>query len=94
VSEVLSQDSVPRFNIGMKFRYDETRSAWMILGPERLFMPDDHAVEILKLVDGVRSIAAITNDLAARFNAPSEAIAADVTEMLRDLASRGAIRLK
>jgi pyrroloquinoline quinone biosynthesis protein D len=85
-------DSVPRFNAGIKFRHDQVRGAWVLLAPERLFMPDEHAVEILKLVDGVRSIAGITADLAARYDAPSDAITADVVEMLRDLAARGAIR--
>ena len=28
----------------------------MVLGPERLFVPDEQAVEVLKLVDGTRSL--------------------------------------
>jgi pyrroloquinoline quinone biosynthesis protein D len=56
-------------------------------------MPDEHAVEILKLVDGKRDTDAIVADLAARFAAPPEAIRADVDVMLADLAARGAIRL-
>lgn len=87
-------EAVPRFNTGIKFRLDTVRGAWVLLAPERLFMPDEHAVEVLKLVDGVRSIAAITDDLAVRFDAPREAIAADVASMLQDLAARGAIRLQ
>lgn len=84
---------VPRLGNGHKFRYDEVRKAWVLLGPERLFMPDDTAVEVLKLVDGVRTTDAIVEDLAARFNAPPEAIRADVDTMLADLAARGAIKL-
>lgn len=86
--------SVPRFNTGMKFRFDKVRGNWVLLGPERMFVPDEHAVEILKLVDGVRSITAIAGELAARFDAPAEAIASDVVDMLRDLVGRGAIRLQ
>jgi pyrroloquinoline quinone biosynthesis protein D len=56
-------------------------------------MPDEHAVEILKLVDGKRDTDAIVADLAARFNAPTDAIRTDVDAMLADLASRGAIKL-
>ena len=84
---------IPRLGTGHKFRFDQVRDAWVLLGPERLFMPDEHAVEILKLVDGVRSVDAIVTDLAARYDAPPEAIRSDVTGMLADLSARGAIRL-
>ena len=90
----IAPESVPRFNTGMKFRFDKVRGNWVLLGPERMFVPDEHAVEILKLVDGVRSITGIAEELAARFDAPVEAIASDVVDMLRDLAGRGAIRLQ
>jgi pyrroloquinoline quinone biosynthesis protein D len=84
--------SVPRFAPGVKFRFDEVRSAWIVLAPERLFMPDEHAVEVLKLVDGTRDAATIVDDLAARFAAPREEIEGDVIEMLRELAERGVLR--
>jgi pyrroloquinoline quinone biosynthesis protein D len=81
-----------RFAPGVKFRFDETRQAWIVLAPERLFMPDEHATEILKLIDGTRSAAAIVDDLAARFDAPRATIEADVLEMLQDLVDRGVLR--
>jgi pyrroloquinoline quinone biosynthesis protein D len=84
---------VPRLSAGHRLRFDQVREAWVLLGPERLFMPDEPAVEILKLVDGVRSTEAIAADLAARFDAPLETIQADVDTMLADLAARGAIKL-
>lgn len=85
--------AIPAFRRGVKFRFDAVRGAWVLLAPERLFMPDEIAVEILKLVDGERSIDAIADDLAARFNAPRDVIAADVTAVLEDLAARGAVQL-
>ncbi len=85
--------TAPRFAAGHKFRFDEVRAAWVLLGPERLFMPDEHAVEVLKLIDGTRTVDDIVADLAARFNAPPEAIQADVQAMLADLSARGAVRL-
>jgi pyrroloquinoline quinone biosynthesis protein D len=84
---------VPQLGRGHKLRFDEVRKAWVLLGPERLFMPDEHAVEVLKLVDGRRDTDAIVADLAIRFNASPEAIRADVDAMLADLAARGAIKL-
>jgi pyrroloquinoline quinone biosynthesis protein D len=84
--------SIPRFSPGHKFRFDAVRQAWVLLGPERLFMPDEHAVEVLKLIDGARSVDDIVGDLAARFDAAPEVIRADVEAMLADLTARGAVR--
>ena len=79
--------AVPALARGVKFRFDEVRQNWVLLAPERLFVPDEQAVEILKLVDGSRSLGAIADELAARFNAPRDLIARDVTAMLADLAA-------
>nr|WP_087575812.1 pyrroloquinoline quinone biosynthesis peptide chaperone PqqD [Sphingomonas sp. CDS-1] len=85
--------AIPAFRRGVKFRFDAVRDAWVLLAPEKLFMPDEIAVEILKLVDGERSIRAIVDDLAARFDAPRELIATDVIAALNDLSARGGIQL-
>jgi pyrroloquinoline quinone biosynthesis protein D len=82
------------FARGIKLRFDEVRAAWVLLGPERAFVPDEHAVEVLKLIDGQKTEAAIVDDLAARYDAPREIIAADVAAMLDDLQNRGAVRRK
>lgn len=84
--------AVLRFAPGVKFRFDDTRQAWIVLAPERLFVPDEHAAEILKLIDGARSADVIIDDLAARFAAPRAEIAGDVIEMLQDLIERGVLR--
>lgn len=93
MSERPDDSTVPKFAAGTKLRFDQVRNAWVVLAPERLFLPDEQAVEILKLVDGVRSLGQIVDDLAARFNAAREVIGGDVADMLRDLAEKGAIRL-
>ena len=85
--------AVPAFAPGFRLRFDQVRNTWVILAPERLFMPDEQAVEILKLVDGKRTLDSIVDDLAARFDAPRDTIAADVNAMLQDLAAKGAIQL-
>ena len=89
----LHGDVVPAFATGVRFRFDGVRSAWVVLAPEKLFLPDEPAVEILKLVDGVRRVDQIIDDLAARFDAPRAVLAADVSSMLSDLAEKGAVRL-
>ena len=85
--------TVPYFRRGVKFRFDTVRDIWVLLAPEKLFMPDEIAVEILKLVDGTRSIGTIVDDLAIRFDAPLELIATDVLATLRDLSARGVMQL-
>lgn len=85
--------AVPAFNRGFRLRHDAVRDAWVILAPERLFLLDEPAVEVLRLVDGARSVPEIVDALAAKFNAPRETIAADTEAMLHDLVIKGAIRL-
>ncbi len=89
----LQAPGVPAFNRGFRLRHDAVRGAWVVLAPERLFLLDEPAVEVLKLVDGARSVPEIVDSLAAKFNAPRETIAADVSAMLQDLVVKGAIRL-
>lgn len=85
--------TAPAFNRGFRLRHDEVRGAWVVLAPERLFMLDGPAVEVLKLVDGARTVPEIVDELAVKFAAPREVIAKDVDAMLRDMSDKGAIRL-
>ncbi len=90
---ILNEASVPRLPRHVRLRYDEARSEWVMLAPERVFKPDEIALEILKLVDGTASLGTITDTLAARFNAPRDLILNDVTAMLQDLADKGMVTL-
>ena len=72
-----------------RLKFDETRQLWVILAPERVLAPDEIAVEILQLCDGVRSVARIIDALAAKYTADRAAIGADVIAMLQDLADKG-----
>ena len=89
---VVSDASVLAFAPHIVFRFDDVRQRWIILAPERLMLPDEQAVEILKLVDGKTGVGAIVDALAARYSqAPREEIAGDVAEMLQDLADNGCL---
>jgi pyrroloquinoline quinone biosynthesis protein D len=89
---VIGETAVPVFGAGVKFRFDTVREAWIVLAPERLFLPDEQAIEILKLVDGTRTLSTIIDALAIRFDAPRDLIAGDVTTMLGDLGDKGVVR--
>ena len=83
--------STPRLPRHVKFRFDETRDAWVILGPERVVFPDTIAVEILKRCDGEANVEAIAVDLAQGFDVTVETVRDDVLEFLRDMAEKGFI---
>ncbi len=83
---IIAPESVPHFPRGTRLRFDATRQAWVLLAPERLMMPDEIAVAVLKLVDGARPVRAIAEQLAAQFNAPVDEVQADVMAMLQELA--------
>ena len=72
-----------------KLKFDETRKVWVILAPERVLAPDEIAVEVLQLCDGVKSVSEMIDQLATKYAAPRDMIATDVIAMLQDLADKG-----
>lgn len=82
---------IPQFARGHRLRRDQVRDRWVILAPERVFEPDEIAVEVLCLVDGVRTLEQIIDILAAKFDAPRIAIETDVVALLAGLRERQVI---
>lgn len=93
VRAIVTSESRPLMPPHIKLRHDTGRGRWLILAPERVFDPDEIAVEVLKLCDGQRSVTDIAGVLAKEYNAPSEEITADITAMLQDLADKGVVKL-
>ena len=85
----VNEASRPKLPRHTRLKFDETRQVWVILAPERVLAPDEIAVEVLQLCDGVRSVAEMADQLAVKYAAPREAILADVVAMLQDLADKG-----
>jgi pyrroloquinoline quinone biosynthesis protein D len=85
----VNETSRPVLPRHVRLKFDETRQVWVILAPERVLAPDEIAVEVLQLCDGVRDVAAMIDQLAAKYAAEREAIATDVIAMLQDLADKG-----
>ena len=84
----LSAADVPRLPRGVRLHFDATRDAHVLLAPERAFAVDGVAVEVLRLVDGRRSVADIVGSLAERFAEAPGVIEADVLAMLDDLVGK------
>jgi pyrroloquinoline quinone biosynthesis protein D len=85
--------SKPRLLRGVRLKYDETRSEWLLLAPERVIKADAIAVEILKRCDGIATIDAIVDDLAQQFSANRDRVGADVRALLEDLAAKRMVDL-
>lgn len=88
---VISEASVPRLPRGVKLRFDPTRQQWMVQAPERVFVPDPVALEVIRRCDGRATVAAIVDELAATFQAPREVILGDVTELLQELSDKAVL---
>ena len=86
---IIADGCTPKLPRHAKLRFDKPRDQWIILAPERVFELDDIAYEIVSLCDGERTLEQVVEVLAGKFEAPSETIAKDVTEMLQGLADRG-----
>ena len=87
----ISDESVPRLPPGVKLRFDKPRDTWVVLAPERLFVLDPIAHEIVKRCDGQATVSAIVDDLAQAFKADRAVIQRDVSAMLQDLADKAVV---
>jgi pyrroloquinoline quinone biosynthesis protein D len=85
----VSEASRPVLPRHAKLKFDETRQVWVILAPERVLAPDEIAVEVLRLCDGVRRVEEMIDELAAKYTADRADISTDVVAMLQDLADKG-----
>ena len=89
---IITVASKPVMPAHIKLRHDAGRGRWIILAPERLFDPDEIAVEVLKLCDGARTVGDIVGQLSKDYNAPAEEIEADIVAMLQDLSDKGVVK--
>jgi pyrroloquinoline quinone biosynthesis protein D len=87
----IGKAAVLRLKPHVRLQFNEARGQWIVQAPERVLMPDEIAVSILKLCDGKTSVAAIAEVLAREYQAPQDVVEADVLELLRDLAEKGIV---
>jgi pyrroloquinoline quinone biosynthesis protein D len=85
---LLDGDARPRLAPHVRLSFDARRDRWVVQAPERIFVPDEIALEILQRCDG-RPLAAIIDELAGAFDASREVIAKDVAALIADLGQRG-----
>ena len=85
----IGEASVPHLPRGVRWKFDKPRDQWVLLAPERIFVLDEIALEIVKCCDGEAPVSAIVDDLSARSGAPRDTVAKDVVTLLQDFADKG-----
>ncbi len=88
---LVHEGSILRVPRHVRLGYDQARACWVVLAPERMFVPDQVSVDVLKRLDGRNRMEAIIDDLAKEYAAERATIAADVLTMLQDLADKGLV---
>ncbi len=90
---IVGEASVPRLARGTRLQFDKHRDQWIVQAPERLFVLDPIALEIVQRCDGIASVTTIVDELAAKYNAPREVILRDVNNVLQDFADKRVMSL-
>jgi pyrroloquinoline quinone biosynthesis protein D len=94
VRAIVAAESMPRLASHMKLRFDKARDTWTIQAPERSFMLDPIAYQVVSRCDGVATVGGVIEDLCRSFpDAPAEIIGSDVTKLIQDLADKGVLAL-
>jgi len=89
---IVDRETKPKLPPYLKLRHDAGRERWVLLAPERVLTPDQTAVAVLQLCDGERTVAEIAAKLAEEYSAPTDVIAADILELLQELADKGYVK--
>lgn len=93
VAAPVAESDRMRLAPGVVLRHDRARDQWVLLGPERVLVLDETALEAVRACAapeaGGVSVGEGIDRLAAAFDAPRDAIAGDVLELLDDLRNRG-----
>ncbi len=84
----IQETACPRLLSGVRTKYDKVRGNWVLLAPERAIKLDDIGAAILAETDGERSLGGILDALVAKYNAPRDQIAGDVSTFLESLRER------
>ena len=81
----------PRLAPHVRLTFDARRGCWVLLAPERLLMPDEVALEVLRRCTGRASIDEIVDDLVCAFEGDRDEIAGDVERLIHDLCEKGVL---
>ncbi|MEJ8475804.1 pyrroloquinoline quinone biosynthesis peptide chaperone PqqD [Roseibium algae] len=80
----VTKDSCPFLPPHVHLRFDDLRSKWVVLAPEKVLWPDDISVDILNLCNGQATVTEIVDGLAKDYDAPQDQIRPDVLGFLQE----------
>ncbi len=83
----------PRLARKVRLKLDPIEKRFVLLYPERGMKLSESAAAILQRCDGARTVEAIAVELAGATAAPLDAVRADVTAFLGEMAKRGLVTL-
>jgi pyrroloquinoline quinone biosynthesis protein E len=89
---LITADSRPAFTRYSRLHEDVVRRRKVILAPERAYELDPIGLAVLGHVDGVASVAEISQRLAQTYSAPVDVIQTDVVKLLQGLADKRLLR--
>ncbi len=89
----IDDNATPALAGHVRWREDKARERWVLMAPERLYVPDDVGRDVLRRLDGQTRFEEIVAQLATEYDAPKEAIATDVRAMLSELIEKGIVEL-
>ncbi|QGW19800.1 pyrroloquinoline quinone biosynthesis peptide chaperone PqqD [Pseudomonas sp.] len=84
---------IPALRRGFRFQFEPAQQCHVLLYPEGMIKLNDSASEILKRVDGARTVGGIVADLQVSFPA-AEGIAEDILAFLEVAVERFWIELR
>jgi pyrroloquinoline quinone biosynthesis protein D len=85
----ISETSVPVLRRGVRRQFDTARNAPVLMAPERVVLLDEIGDAIIAACGAGGSVREISNRLTLRFQAPPEAVEADVIAFLQELFDKG-----
>lgn len=85
----LTAESRPALAPHVTLREDKARNRWVLLAPERMLVPDEITLDILRRLDGTATVADHAAALAEAYGAPEAEVRDDVLTLLRTLVERG-----
>lgn len=91
----VTESSELAFERGVRLHFDEARSAWTLMAPEKIVVLDEIAHEVVteSLTHEV-AVAQAIDALAQKFQAPREEISVDVIELLQGFADKRMVRAR
>ncbi len=86
----ITTETIPEIAPTFRFQWEETQQCHVILYPEGMVKLSGSAGEIMKRVDGVSTVAAITRALEQQF--PGTELSSDVITFFEEARKNGWIR--